>query len=289
MVRRQNRRDRSEFWGCPTYPRCRGTRPIDAIDSVRRHDPRPSLPNAILEDGPSRRRAEAGASARATYERRLERHRARVQKRRPRTLIIGAVLVVVGLVLVGTPTTWAFVGWPLVLLGIARTLALLFIEPPNVRAWDIGAGGEERLGVLLATLEGDGFVVLNDLRMPPSRENIDHLLIGPPGIFVIETKTYERSVRVRGGDLYIKGRRKTEFFDQVDRQLAAVEAALEVSNVRGFICVLDGDFPWFGRPIARGIEVTPPKRLIETVRSLPTAIEAPEIERLARLAGERLR
>lgn len=289
MVRRRNRRDRSEFWGCPNYSRCRGTRPIEAIDAARADEASPPRPISTPRNDPSWRRAEAGASARATYERRLERRRTRVRERRPQILLVGGALIVIGLVLVAMPNTWSFVGWPLVLLGIVRTLALLFIEPPNVRAWDIGAGGEERLGALLESLDGDGFAVLHDLRMRPSRENIDHLLIGPPGIFVIETKTYEGSVRVRGGDLYIKGRRKTGFFDQVDRQLAAVESALEAPGVRGFICILGGDFPWFGRPSARGIEVTPPKRLIETVRSLPTALDAPEIDRLARLAAERLR
>ncbi|XRD80175.1 hypothetical protein ISN76_02520 [Dyella halodurans] len=28
MIRRENRRTREAFWGCPSYPRCRGTRII---------------------------------------------------------------------------------------------------------------------------------------------------------------------------------------------------------------------------------------------------------------------
>jgi len=214
-----------------------------------------------------------------------------VRERRPRILFIGAALVIIGLVLATSPTSpssWSMLGWLLVMLGFARTVAQLFVAPPQVRAWDIGAGGEERLGPLLESLEADGFVVLHDLRVPGGRENIDHLLIGPPGTFVVETKTYEGSVRVRGGELYIRGRRKTAFFDQVERQLVAVEVALEVRNVRGFICVLGGDFPWFGRPNARRIEVTPAKRLVETVRSLPSILDEAQIERLVRLADARL-
>ncbi len=202
---------------------------------------------------------------------------------------MGALLVVIGLVLTTVPSTWSFLGWALVFLGVARTLGHMFIEPAHVRAWDIGAGGEERLGPILASLEADGFVVLHDLRVPRGRENIDHLIIGPPGIFVVETKTYKGSVRVRGGELYINGRRKTTFFEQVDRQLAAVESALDVTKVGGFICVLGGDFPWFGRPAARGIEVTPPKRLIETVRTLPAILDAEQVAHLAQLADQRMR
>ncbi len=289
MVRRKNRRDRSEFWGCPNYPRCHGTRPLQAIDAVRLDDPGTPIAKAAPWDDPRWRRAEAGASARAAHERRLQRHRARVRERRPRILLLGAVMIVVGLAIATVPSTLSTFGWALVLLGVTRTLALLFVAPAHVRAWDIGAGGEERLGPILESLEADGFVVLHDLRVPRGRENIDHLLIGPPGIFVVETKTYQGSVRVRGGDLYIKGRRKTAFFDQVERQLDAVESALQVANVRGFICVLDGDFPWFGRPSARGIEVTPPKRLTETLRSLPAVLDAAQIAQLAQVADQRLR
>src|SRR5688572_30511332 len=76
MVLRKNRRDRRQFWGCPNYPRCHGTRPFDAIDAVPRDLPAAPIPKAVVWDDPSWLRAEAGASARATHNRRLKRHRA---------------------------------------------------------------------------------------------------------------------------------------------------------------------------------------------------------------------
>ncbi len=289
MVRRTRRSDRSGFWGCPNYPRCHGTRPLQTIDAVRPSEPSAAIQNAVPWDDPRWRRAEAGASTRATYNRRLERHRERVREARPRILVFGAAMVIVGIALATSGTTWSLAGWGLVALGVMRTVTSLYIEPPHVRAWAIGAAGEERLGVVLEALDSDGFVILHDLRVPGSRENIDHVLIGPPGVMIVETKTYDGSVRVRRGELYIRGRRKTEFFDQVERQIAAVSTALDWSDVQGFICVLGGEFPWFGRPAARGIEVTPPKRMIETIRSMPFILETREIERLAGLANQHLR
>lgn len=34
MIRRENRRTREAFWGCPSYPRCRGTRVIPQVSSL---------------------------------------------------------------------------------------------------------------------------------------------------------------------------------------------------------------------------------------------------------------
>lgn len=289
MLRRTRRSDQSEFWGCTNYPRCHGTRSFESANGVRPTAPSPTNTNAVPWDDPSLRRAAAGTSARATYNRRHDRHRARVREARPRILLTGVVIGLVGLALATSSTSWSLAGWGLVLIGILRTVSALLVEPPHVRAWAIGAAGEELLGVALQAFETKGFVVLHDLRLPGSRENIDHLLIGPPGVFVIETKTYKGAVRLRGGELYVNGRRKTAFFDQVERQIAAVSATLGRPNVQGFICVLGGEFPWFGRPSARDIEVTPPKRMIKTIRSMPTMVDQRDIERLVALAVHGLR
>jgi hypothetical protein len=41
-------------------------------------------------------------------------------------------------------------------------------------------------------LERQGWVVLHDLAIPGSRTNLDHLVIGPGGVFVIDSKQYRR-------------------------------------------------------------------------------------------------
>lgn len=64
------------------------------------------------------------------------------------------------------------------------------------RSWWKGAEGEHRVGAELAKLP-DGFVVFNDFRFRCGEEewpdwNIDHVVVGPTGVFVIETKNYSR-------------------------------------------------------------------------------------------------
>jgi len=50
-----------------------------------------------------------------------------------------------------------------------------------------GAAGEVAVARVLGDLDSD-FVVLHDLNMPGSNANVDHLVIGPTGVFMIDAK-----------------------------------------------------------------------------------------------------
>jgi hypothetical protein len=81
----------------------------------------------------------------------------------------------------------------LALGGLAATAAgwgLRFRTSPDAIAWRRGAAGERRTARLLDPLEQQGWAVLHDLAIPGSRANIDHLAIGPGGVFVIDSKQY---------------------------------------------------------------------------------------------------
>lgn len=64
-------------------------------------------------------------------------------------------------------------------------------------SWYKGLEGENLVLNYLNTLPKDYFV-FNDVNLPGKKGNIDHVVIGPNGIFTIETKNY-------GGKYYIKG------------------------------------------------------------------------------------
>jgi hypothetical protein len=68
-----------------------------------------------------------------------------------------------------------------------------------VQAWQRGAHGERRTAHLLDRLTCDGYVVFHDLAVPGSPANVDHLVIGPTGVFVIDSKQWSGSVR-QGSD-----------------------------------------------------------------------------------------
>ena len=105
-------------------------------------------------------------------------------------------------------------------------------EPQSTRAWAAGARGEEKLAKALDGIPS--IEVLNDRRVPRTSGNIDHLVIGPGGVFVVDAKHYTGLIRIRdrGGllrkdeGLYVGGRDCSHLAENMCWQVAAVERAL---------------------------------------------------------------
>src|SRR6185369_9818593 len=109
-------------------------------------------------------------------------------------------------------------GAVVLMLDLILLISALFVTPNSITAWQIGADGEVRTGRLLESLEADGFRVLHDRKIPGARSaNIDHIVIGPPGIYVVETKSYKGSLQIRGDKVFVAGRRKDGWIDEVHR------------------------------------------------------------------------
>jgi hypothetical protein len=79
------------------------------------------------------------------------------------------------------------------LVVIAALLAIDRVGVPVLERWERGARGEEKIGRLLEGL-GDGWFSLHDINT--GRGNIDHVVIGPAGLFTIETKSHRGRICV---------------------------------------------------------------------------------------------
>lgn len=84
-------------------------------------------------------------------------------------------------------------------------------------------------------------VVLHHLLGPESAPTIDHVCVGPGGVTVIDSKSYEARVRGRRGELWVGKRTNTGIVAGVLEQLELVRATLgnrgfEDVDVRGAIC-----------------------------------------------------
>jgi hypothetical protein len=76
------------------------------------------------------------------------------------------------------------------LAAVAVAWGLRFRPSPEAVAWRRGTAGERRTARLLGPLERNGWAILHDLALPGSRANLEHLVIGPGGVFVIDSKQY---------------------------------------------------------------------------------------------------
>ncbi len=68
-----------------------------------------------------------------------------------------------------------------------------------------GAKGEEWVAHELAFLSSE-YTVFNGLRFGGGKQNFDHIIVGPAGVFVVETKNWKGSVEFREGKLYAGGK-----------------------------------------------------------------------------------
>jgi hypothetical protein len=172
-----------------------------------------------------------------------------------------------------------------VLAAVAAGWGLRFRPSPTARAWRRGAVGERRTAVLLAALERHGWSVLHDLAIPRSQANIDHLVIGPGGVFVIDSKQYRGRLR-----LYPSGRLWHGRYPLAPSLRAvsfeADQAALVVTDpdvvVVPVMAVHGAQVPW-GKVVMDGVPVVAARRLPSMLRELP-AVLGPE--RVAVLADQ---
>ncbi|MWB99026.1 nuclease-related domain-containing protein [Agromyces seonyuensis] len=192
----------------------------------------------------------AGGSAQREYERRRAKDEARLRER------------------------WGRFG------GVAVALAG---ERQSTAAWGVGAAGEVAVGRCLDGLVSSQIRVLHDRRIPRSRANIDHLVVTPAGVWVVDTKRYKGrpELRVEGGIigprvelLRVGGRDQTKLLEGVQRQVEVVRAVVGATPVFGALCFVEADWPLFGGSFeARGVQVLWPKKLAERLTAAEGVVD----------------
>jgi hypothetical protein len=174
-------------------------------------------------------------------------------------------------------------------------------ESQATRNWEVGAGGERKLGAGLDNLAGRGVLTIHDRRRPGTAANVDHLAVAPTGVWVIDAKRYTGQVAKKdvGGwlspdvRLFVGRRDCTTLVTGMAKQVDAVRTALGEEwadvPVRPVLCFVDTDWRWFASPFELdGVLVTWPRALRELlVRGGPYAAET--VERIRARLDQRLR
>jgi hypothetical protein len=164
---------------------------------------------------------------------------------------------------------------------------LRFRPSTQARAWQRGAKGERHTARLLDRLGRDGYVVLHDLAMPDSPANLDHLVIGPCGVFVIDSKQWTGHVHQSAdGLVWHNHYRLDRTLDSIRWQAETLGRLLGVA-VAPLVCV-HGAHLQGGGLHAQGVAVVPASRLRSALGADQVLSEV-DVERYAATARIRLR
>jgi hypothetical protein len=171
------------------------------------------------------------------------------------------------------------------LAALAAGWELRFRPSPAARAWRRGAAGERRTARLLVPLERHGWAVLHDLAVPGSQANLDHLIIGPGGVFVIDSKQYRGRLqldpcgRLWHGRYPLAPTLRAVSFEADQAAQVLPDPGVVVLPV---VAVHGAQVPW-EKVVTQGVPVVSARRLPSMLRQLPAMLGP---ERVAWLADQ---
>src|SRR5215467_10192323 len=108
------------------------------------------------------------------------------------------------------------------------TAPLLILFTARLRDWESllpVKKGQSRAPSALKSLSND-YLLLSDLALPEYGVDIDYLVIGPNGLFIIEVKNYSGYVRCNQDQWAVKTRRMNSLSKQAKRNSMALRSAI---------------------------------------------------------------
>lgn len=246
-------------------------------DSSAHGAPGPAAEAAVRSDAPDR----AGLGALAQY-------RVEVARDRPRRLLLRGVRAAAPGLPLGLLLDWR--------LGLVAAAAVAAADwwrwwrRSEASAWRKGAAGERATARLLAPLASEGAVILHDRAIPTMRANIDHIVITPGGVWVVDSKRWHRRTRVHGlGARVWIGRRPAEaMLGGTAVTHGAVTGAVHTLtggsvDVGAVVAVHGPRLPGAARPLViHGVTMLRARQVRRWLRGRPVTLTPGEVEALGR-------
>ena len=195
----------------------------------------------------------------------------------PLLLVSLAIGLVVGLALPTRLTPLPAAGL-LVALGLGL-VGLLWWCNRRLRSFFKGAEGEERVARELGFLPAE-FFVFHSVWLPTeqggaARDDVDHVVVGPTGVFSIETKNWAGPIEIRRNQILLAGKPPPRSpLEQTYRAARHVRdhiletAGLEVV-VRPVLCFVGGPIPRDESEGPEGVEICGSDELVSVLRRAP--------------------
>jgi hypothetical protein len=228
------------------------------------------------------RSSRAGASAQAAYQHRRadDRQRWRLDWAWWGLAVVSAAIT--GAWLVGV-TLGAWLAGPAALwLGVWAGWRLRFHPSREAISWRRQAATQRRTAGLLAPLADQGWLVLHDVTLPGWLDSLEHLVVGPTGVWVVESWQHPRR---RPAGAAVPAGLLRELRSQTQAIAEVLDGWAQVP-VRPLLC-LHGFRPrtW---PRREGIRVTAPRQLAQVVR-FGSPVASDEVKRATGRLLEALR
>lgn len=105
-----------------------------------------------------------------------------------------------------------------------------------------GWQGEKQVANLLSSSLNDDYYLINDLYLHGGGGDIDHVVLAPGGVFVLETKNWSGHINCNGDEWHRAGKRnfKGSPSRQVKRNAAKIKAILDNSSLRSLGVWVEG-------------------------------------------------
>lgn len=155
--------------------------------------------------------------------------------------VVGLLPVFAALFAAGASVAVAFLGKPLtgmiiLVVSLGAGCMGLIKGFKRIERHFIGARGEERVSNLLSALP-DKYHIFNDF--VAGGLQVDHVVVGPAGVYAVETKFWSGKVTIEEGKILVDGNKPTRPpLVQVQREAAAVKAELEKAGWSGAVTPL---------------------------------------------------
>jgi len=172
-----------------------------------------------------------------------------------------------------------------VLVSILR----LFGAHSQERAWRRGAEGEEEVARQLRKLS-EGWCVLNSVPIGAGDTDIDHVVIGPPGVFTLNAKNhlgkrvtvYEKAIYVSGSKQPYLAKSRAE--GKRATKLLSTACDFPVA-VMPMLVIMANELNFKGRPT--DVHVVARKRVANWLANQPRRLRPAEIEAIYAAARRR--
>jgi hypothetical protein len=157
----------------------------------------------------------------------------------------------------------------------------------DARAWRKGANGERVTSLWLEGLP-EGWHVFHDIPVGARGANIDHLVIGPGGVFTVNTKNLTGSIRVNPRTIQVNGVR-TNYLPKATAEARRAGELLSAAvgrpvEVRGVLAILVDEWDIVKEPT--DVFVRGPRGAKNLMLTQPSTLTPQETHELAAAAAK---